>query len=299
MSNTELINAYFDNELNPSEKKMFEDRLARDSDLQQEYKFQEDIIEGIRNARRQALKARLDQVQVGGAATGGSSWSAGKIAGIISLAAIVGFGIYYFYPESEPVETSSPIVMEEENDMQEPETQSADITDASEEIVDEVAKDGETPTVAQSTQPTATTEEVEKAPEEEKAADKVMEESKNPVVAPSFEDPRERETDVDLPAGEISGKAVVASENLEISVDSESRKYDFHYTLNEDKLTLFGNFESDLYQILEFNTADMKAWFLSFNGDYYRLEPTNGKVEKLEKVTDNAVLTTLREASKD
>lgn len=297
MSNTELINAYFDNELNPSEKKTFEDRLTRDSDLQQEFKFQEDIIEGIRNARRQSLKARLDQVQVGGASTGGSAWTAGKIAGMIGLAAIVGFGIYYFYPGNEPVETSSPIVMEE-NTAEESNSQPTDIADESEDIVEVPASNEQEQPVVKEVQETPAAEEnVESTVAEQ--SNEVKEESKNPVVAPSFEDPRDEETNVNLPAGEVGGKAVVASENLEISVDNESRKYDFHYTLNEDKLTLFGNFENDLYQILEFNTSDMKAWFLSFNGDYYRLEPTEGKVEKLEKVTDAALLTTLREASKD
>jgi len=292
MSNTELINAYFDNELNASEKKMFEDRLARDTELQREYKFQEDVIEGIREARRQSLKARLNQVQVGGAATGGSSWTAGKIAGLIILAAAAGFGIYYFYPESEPQLAETPAIIEEpirDEATQTPVTPEQQDTNKDEEPV------GETPPVVNET--TEAGEKTDEVPAREESETNVQEEVKNPVVAPSFEDPKGEETEIELPTGDISGKAVVASDNLEVAVENDSRRFDFHYALENDRLTLYGNFEEDLYEILEFNTADMKAWFLSFNGEYYRLEPTEGKVERLEKVTDNRLLQTLKEAS--
>ncbi len=291
MSNTELINAYFDNELSASDKKMFEDRLARDTELQREYKFQEDIIEGIREARRQSLKARLDQIQVGGASAGGSSWTAGKIAGMIGLAAVVGLGIYYFYPENEPEVADTPVLIEQES------TEEPAVQDENTAQLDSETTESADQPVPESTNESVTEEETPVAETEETNTPEIQEEDKNPVVAPSFEDPEGEDTVVDLPSGEITGKAVVATENLEVAVENDSRRYEFHYALENEKLTLYGNFEEDLYEILEFNTQEMKAWFLSFNGEYYRLEPTSGKVERLEKVTDARLLQTLKEAS--
>lgn len=293
MSNTELINAYFDNELNASEKKLFEDRLARDTELQREFQFQEDIIEGIREARRQSLKARLNNVDVGGASSGGSSWTAGKIAGIIGLAAIAGFGIYYFYPDNDPVIQDTPVVIEEQQE--EPATTLEAEPETSENTAD--ATDAEEPE-AQENITASTAEEAEEGTETtDEEQPEVMAENKNPVVAPSFDDPDNEETTVDIPAGDVDGKAVVASDNLEVAVEADNRRYDFHYMLENEKLVLYGNFQDDLYEILEFNTNDMKAWFLSFDGKYFRLDPTNGKVEELQQVTDQQLLRTLREAS--
>ncbi len=296
MSNTELINAYFDNELNPSEKKMFEDRLARDTELQREFKFQEDVIEGIREARRQSLKARLDKIQVGGGAAGGSSWSAGKIAGMIGLAAVVGFGIYYFYPENEPMVAESPVLTEsQEEEVVQPDNTIDNST--TEDITAAEAEEAREETPAATTEEPEVTSEEESAVEAEEESADIREEDKNPVVAPAFEDPEMQDSDVNLPEGDLDGKAVVTSDNLEVAIDNDSRRYDFHYELENDKLTLYGDFENDLYQILEFNTDDMKAWFLSYDNNFYRLAPTKGRVEKLEQVTDGVLLQTLREAS--
>jgi hypothetical protein len=289
MSNTELINAYFDNELNVSEKKMFEDRLARDTNLQQEFKFQEDIIEGIRETRRQSLKARLDKIDVGGGSTG-STWSAGKITGLIGLVAVIGLGIYYFYPENEPVpvETQEVIALDEEQDAPVTEPSASNTMEAEEETQ-----------AVQPEQPATSDAQTTETNETSQPAVEIREEDKNPVVAPSFEDPENKDTNVIIPENEITGSAMVTTDNLAVAVNNSNKRYDFHYTLDGKQLMLYGDFQTELYQILEFNTPEMKSWFLSYGGSFYSLKETEGKVQSLEKVTDPALLKTLKEASKE
>lgn len=296
MSNTELINAYFDNELSASEKKMFEDRLTRDTDLQQEYKFHEEIIEGIREVRRQSLKARLDKVQVGGSA--GSSWTAGKITGLIGLVAVAGLAIYYLYPDNsdvQPIQTEEVITL---NDS------ASDATDILTEDQENQSKEDTSELSGEKIEDnTAVTEDTPEQPAENietiKPEVKVTEENKNPVVAPSFEDPKKADSNVTLPEGKVTGKAMVSTDNLEVAVNNTNKRYDFHYALENKQLILYGDFQNELYEILEFNTATMKSWFLSYGGSFYSLEQTNGKITSLEKVTDTALLNTLKEASKD
>jgi hypothetical protein len=295
MSNTELINAYFDNDLSDSEKKMFEERLTRDADLQQEYKFHEEIIEGIREVRKQSLKARLDKVQVGGSA--GSSWTAGKITGLIGLVAVAGLAIYFFYPENsdvQPVQTEEVIVLDDSTDNVS-DLPADDQNNQPDEIITEISEEKPEENATETkehSEPVDKTETVE--PEV-----KVSEENKNPVVAPSFEDPKKTDSNVSLPEGEVTGKAMVATENLEVAVNNTNKRYEFHYALENKQLTLYGDFQNELYEILEFNTATMKSWFLSYGGSFYSLEQTNGKITSLEKVTDTALLNTLKEASKN
>ena len=107
MSNTDLINAYFGNEMTDVERQDFEARLQNDPELKSEYNFQKEIVDAIKEARRADLKSMLDKVPVSGGSTG-ANVSVGKVVSAVVVTGLVGLGIYYMWPEeSTPVETTN------------------------------------------------------------------------------------------------------------------------------------------------------------------------------------------------
>lgn len=307
MTNTEKINAYFDNELNAGEKQQLENRLREDMELKREFDFQKEIIDGIREARHMQLKAMLDRVPVGGA--GGATFGTGKVLGVIGIAAVIGFGIYYFYPDNEaPLsenETPKEITMQDNGIVQE------DPADELNALPQENNNASEVPAVtegddvngneADDQNSPATTE--QSTPQTSDAdgqeADQPREEIKNPPVAPTFENPASNDDVVKTPENIPAGKAVVASSSLEVSVQKDNRKYDFHYQIVNDKLTLYGDFDKELYEILEFNGKDGRSLFLSYQGAFYPLTRDGDKVQPLTEVTNPALLKTLKEAIRE
>jgi hypothetical protein len=58
---------------------------------------------------------------------------------------------------------------------------------------------------------------------------------------------------------------------------------------------LYGAFEKNLYEILEFFTGENRTIFLYYKNSYYLLKPNGGKVSPLVPVNDPALLKKLRE----
>ena len=64
MENFEKVEAYFNNELNDSEKNDFLNEVESNAELKSEYNFQNEVINGIKEARKAELKAMLDKVPI-------------------------------------------------------------------------------------------------------------------------------------------------------------------------------------------------------------------------------------------
>ncbi|MEM9859343.1 MAG: hypothetical protein AAF843_18455, partial [Bacteroidota bacterium] len=121
MDNLELIDAYLRDEMNTSQKVSFEEQMASDPKLQGEFEFQNQVVSGIKEARKVQLKAMLDNVAVGGSLV--ESLSAGKIVAGLLVSAVIGWGIYYFNESSQETgeflavakesETAADLIVEE------------------------------------------------------------------------------------------------------------------------------------------------------------------------------------------
>ena len=276
MTNTELINAYLDNELSTADRTSFEQRLEGDSELQQELALQKDIIEGIRMARKAELKQMLNNVPVGQA----PFWSTGKIVSVLAIVAIAVVGVVYFNqgedPQPEPVqETLPPVTQDQDNTI---------IDNMNDQPVEEtIAEEPEVSEEQPAEKPAKTVEAVETRPED-----------KRPVVAPDFERNDTERTDIIAPGGTILGQIVDQPTETEVEIDRTSSSYTFHYAFEPGMLKLFGDFDNELYEILEFNSSEGRNWFLEYEDKYYFLDDSTNGIQPLKEIRDERLLNILR-----
>lgn len=276
----ELLDDYISNRLGGAEKTAFEERLQQDPDLKAEYTIQQQIAAGIRQARAAELKQMLNSIPV--PPVSGTGLSAAKIAGL-AIVALLGLTLIYYVtrqtPEAIPAKTEQPVSSSA------PETQPAD----------------------QNTPPIQEPETAEPAPEEEPSKPAESEAS-----APAREPDAQKRLDVFDPSGEAepagnepipgaesaSEESTVLRKDLAVVTDGTNKKYKFHYQVLSDKVVLYGTFEKNLYQILEFISGEKRTIFLYYKETYYLLDPSGSRINPLVPVTDPALLKKLRESVK-
>lgn len=279
MTNTELINAYLDNELSDADRLNFEQRLDGDAVLQQELALQKDIVEGIRLARKTQLKQMLNNVPVAQTTV----WSAGKIAAVVAIVAATIAGIFYFMPDNNSDVPSTTTELNEPIAEKTPEVTVGTETEETDNLQsdEEVPAQEENEPVAETTEDSVE-ENVESQPED-----------KRPVVAPNFEREDTERSDVTAPDGSILGDKVSTPTDTDVEINASSENYTFHYAFEPGMLKLYGDFEKELYEILEFNTAEGSVWFLEYQSKYYFLDNSSDEIRPLSEVTDAKLLEVL------
>ena len=297
----ELLDDYLSNRMSGAEKEAFEKQLDADIELKSEYQAQQQLIQGIKNARAVELKTMLKNIPVSPSMAPGEATLLTKVAASLMVAGLIGTGIYFFLNRetkieqtiSEPVAQTKPEVTEKE----EPKT-----------TVEEPASKIETPS----------TQALEKAPVKEerkpsrkvaRAAKKASKDSANlasnqGVIAEKrklevFDPTRESESAVKGKNKETSSETTTLNENsssIQVETDATNKKYTFHYQWKNGKLLLYGSFEKNLYEILEFfGTDDKRTAFLFYKDNYYLLNEDNEKVKELIPITDSNLLKKLKE----
>ena len=83
--------------------------------------------------------------------------------------------------------------------------------------------------------------------------------------------------------------------SIAVEVDSENKKYDFHYQFAQDKLVLYGPFEKNLYEIMEFISEDKRTVFLYYQDRFYFLKDDTEKLKPLGAIQDPALIKKLKE----
>jgi hypothetical protein len=273
----ELLDDYLSNRMDAAQKSAFEQRLQADPDLKNEYSLQQNIVTGVRKARAIELKSMLQNVPVTVPTKGGVSTGAKFGIGAFIAAAVV-TGIYFYFDGSENQSTSQAETHENKSDQK-------DVAKSDE------AKKQPTP-VVQDEQP------VEEQKTENKTIDK-KQEKVEPAQQPVIDvfDPSEEQEENAVTADE----APRTSENrggsgMAAEVIKNNRNYSFHYQFNDEKLFLYGPFEKNLYEIMEFFGNDKRTIFLYYKDGYYLLEDKDNKIKPLVPITDAALITKLKES---
>lgn len=94
---SEIIEAYLRNNLSGEQKNDFEELVRQDPLLYNEFVFQQDIVSGLQNHRKEQLKSRLNQVdvsnpaQLGGVGAVGMWLAGATLAGLLGWFAYTGF----------------------------------------------------------------------------------------------------------------------------------------------------------------------------------------------------------------
>ena len=274
----ELVGAYLDGELVGDELASFESELNSNAALSAEVESQAEIINGIKEARKAELIARLDNIPI---SSGGISTSVLTkfVAGVVILGGI-GFGTYQFFrPELVETIAEKSIVPEEiiEEKAQDPIASGAvEEKTATEVDADESAAKKE---IANQDSEAAANDEVVVQPE---------------IVMPAVPDPGEDidngvEDDLEIPKTEIGSPDVSESTTMEVDIVKHTR-YNFHYQVSSGTLILYGKFNEEPYQIIEINVNTERQWYLYFMEKYYAIDKNMSDITPLEAITNESLI---------
>jgi len=273
----EMMDDYLSNRLNAEDKAAFEQQVQADPQLAQELDLQKNLVDGIRQARAVELKSMLNNVPVS-PINGGSSMLV-KVGTWAVVAGLVVTGIYFYSTQGEESVTGEPKTLS----VQKP------------ELKPEVAEVPETetePATEKKEEPASKVEEkVKKAdpqPEPSPAPAKPLD-----VYVPAEEATDEKTKQYEREQIENIKKSFVTS-SIEVETDTMSKKYSFHYIFKNGKLILYGAFEKNLYEILEFIGDEKPTVVLFYKSNYYLLDIEKTQPTKLTPIRDQKLLKMLK-----
>ncbi len=278
MSNLEKISAYLENDMSVVERQEFEQAVANDPELKQELELQSDIIEGIRDARRSELKAIMDNVPVGGSMGIGGSITFGKLASGIAILGLLSLGAYYLIDGNDTAEFMPP---KSNSNIELPETEEETVTESE---VEDKKDNNEEPVV----KPNRVAERTNTASVDKNSNEIVEPEINRPTAAPIFE--TSESDSLEAPTNEIVDNIEGNLTSLDVEIDNTKKKYSFHYQFNRGKLFLYGDFDKELYEILEFKTKSDKTLFLYYEGKFYPLNKQQVKIVELKPVKERTLI---------
>lgn len=277
-----MMDDYLSNRLNAADKAAFEQQVQADPQLAQELTIQKNLVEGIRKARAIELKSMLNNVPVS-PLTGGSSilMKAGTWAVVAGLVVTA----LYFYSvkddeagvtETERISEQLPEVKPDAAEV--PETEAPPAADKQEEPFPSVTQAEEKSKKADDPKP----EKTEPAPA--KPLD---------VYEPSADESDEKTRQYEREQMENIKTAFVTS-SIEVETDTMSKKYNFHYVFKNSKLILYGAFERNVYEILEFIGDKKRTVVLYYKSNYYLLDIEKTQPTKLTPIRDQKLLKMLK-----
>ncbi|MFN8416154.1 MAG: hypothetical protein U0U66_07465 [Cytophagaceae bacterium] len=278
MENFDNIEEYLRGNLNDLQKEGFESTLNSDPLLKQEFEFQKDIINSIRDQRHAQLKATLNNTPV---PTGASLWDNIYVrlaASLATVAATVGFFMLVMPSDSEKeyIDTSSSVIVKE---APEPVTIASSTSTTSTVEVNNIV---ETPKKVTESTPKTTTSTTKKT---------------TPSNTTS-QDPSSIEDVSDLDMINKEPIQVNTSKNnnpttpiqtVQVKIIKDNNALGYRYFNNE--LYLHGDFSKDKYQLL--NSASQTERFLYFDNQYYLLKQGTTKVTPLKAITDKQLISRL------
>jgi hypothetical protein len=276
----EQLDNYLSNKLTAEEKALFEQRLSADPELANEFSVQQQLIQGIQKARVSELKAMLNNVPVTAIPHGGASMVA-KFAIATVFVGTVATGIYFLTRDNAKNETTPPAETSVNSETISPEGNGSTTTADSQS---QVTKDNESGV--------KTTEPQSKQQKNAQTGEKTQ-----PVI--DVYDPTEDSEGIENHVNQAeaqpnaSGKA---EPSISVAIDNTNKDYNFHYQYKDGKLFLYGPFEKNLYEIMEFFSDNKRTIFLHYKSDYYLLKEIDQKIKPLTKITDPVLLQKLEES---
>jgi hypothetical protein len=290
LTNEEFVSSYLDNELPEIERLDFENKLLHDSELKEEFNFQKDLIDGIKEGRRLELKSRLSEIPVN---TPLYQTIAFKSITVASISAGIGLGAYFMLTDRNDIQISDidintdQITLVEENQIPEipkaiipiikgepMEEKTIEITYQEKPKSEPLAKNTETVTEPKIIQPN--------------------------VVRPNVVDYSFEDEDINTIDEGIDGQIDTfekVNDNTENSVEvstTKDKRNKFHYKFFENKLFLLGNFNDTPYEIIELNSSKGKSYFLYYDYDFYKLNSEQVKPAPLVKIENDSLINELK-----
>jgi hypothetical protein len=278
----EQLDDYLSNKMNAGEKTVFEQKLHADSELANELTIQQELIKGIQQARVAELKAMLNNVPVPVVPHAGPTAVLLKFAAGTIIIGAIATGVYFLI--SDKGDSKTPVVS----------TPSEVKDDVPVTTSEEQSTEGRSGVKSDQSSADPSNKEQSTNDKTPKQAPQSAAEPKIDVYDPT-EDSDATEEAIDQAEAQpgLSGKA---EPSVAVTIDKANSTFSFHYQYKEGKLFLYGPFEKDLYEILEFFSNNQRTVFLHYKSDYYLLKEVDQKIRPLNKITDPALIDKLDES---
>ena len=284
----ELLDQYVGNRLTAQDRAAFEKKLASDTTLQNEFNLQQRVVDKIREARIKELKTMFNNVPASALEPTGTSLATQITLGVAIVVAI-GAGIYFFLSNEDKV-ADQPIAKQEEVTSHLPEIVEPQQEETSKQ---ESTTPGEQKS-SQAVTPPAENKEQNSTPEASNEA-KPQEEPKGPAPLDVFDPSEETESPAATPETKASESSPLSKSSIVVETDNSNKKYNFHYQFKNGKLYLFGAFEKNLYEIMEFFSGNKRTVFLYYKDSYYLLNEENETIKPLAPINDPSLLKKLKD----
>jgi hypothetical protein len=285
----EILDEYAGNRLNPQDRAAFEKQLESDAELKNELSLQREIIEGVKTARKAELKNMLNNVPISSIPSEGMSIAA-KIGLWVIVAGLVSTGLYFYISQEDKTAVQPAIT----NDINEQNTDNKVVDDSKPAAEANQAEQPSEETPVQS-QPKVTEKQAVESPAPKASTPATAEEQ--PAVEPStldVFDPSQDAESAEQAATEEIGPKVSTKSSIAVETEVDKR-YNFHYQFRDSKLFLYGSFEKNFYEIMEFFSNNKRTMFLYYKDNYYLLSDADQKVKPLKPINDAALLKKLRD----
>lgn len=309
----EMIDAYLTGNLKPEDSDRLMESLGQDPALKEEFLLQKDLVQSLQNKRRAELKNRLNQIEVGTGYSLPSALSYKFIAGA-ALVALLGAGTYFALNQAEDTSdtasvftqaqethaTPAPEIQGSDKKEEAPDLPSSNGTETgAEEAKEATVKDQapekalkpETRAAAETKKPKVAARETKEVKEPQAAPAPANAEVVKPEVITFFDeqDPAPTAPLAEAPEDKLKNSGKFDNQNIEVSTKTDIR-YPFHYMFFENQLSIYGDFSTVPYEVLEVNTGRQASYFLFHKGKYYELNPNQRKVTRLKELTNERLI---------
>jgi hypothetical protein len=293
--NPENIESYIANKMSASDKVLFENELAKDPLLSNEINLQKDIVESLKAFRKAELKGRLNNIEV----SIGSSYTGIKVAASVILASLLSFGTYSYFTSNNPQdskEVTEKIALNNNsinNNNSTPSVIEQNTVNNTDSEIKVSKKDGIA--IVNKAAKKKTSETDVKAPAKTEEQHIVLPSPNSLDVKDKFEDNEkfQTENDIQMPKGDL-GQATHQNNVTDLHIEVKNTKKQFHYQYYNNKLFLYGEFDSSPYEIFELNSKKDKELYLFYNNDFYGLKQGQTKITPLQLIKDNEKLEALK-----
>lgn len=287
---SEFFDRYLKGKLSESEQEVFEEKVRQDPLLSSEIKFQKEVFSALGEARKAALKTRLDQVPVNN--TGWFGMQAGRWAAVVSAVLVITTGSYFYlsravdtsekhiididpdYAVTDNMKNDLPVVPAPVPNKDQQHQKSVDIASRSSVEVPEGSKDG--------------SGEIPQHVNQEKTF--VPDITRPDLVTGFAEDTQTiNYQDFEAPEEKIAGNSAYDDAHIDIE-NIPHRQYNFHYQFIDHKLYLYGDFKGVPYKIIALNSEKDKRLFLEYNGHFYAISDEQKEIVPLHPIEDSIFL---------
>jgi hypothetical protein len=284
----ELLDDYLANRMDAKSRAAFEQKINADQELKGELEIQQQMISGIKNARVAELKQMLNNVPVPAGQTAGTA-AGTKITLWVAVAGIIATGVYFYVKEDtqELVGPNTETVTPEQNE--------SPVTEDTHSDENKPTKGTHEDSPVVSSQESSSERKPIAPPKPGKKAVSPDASRKIEVYDPSKE---LEENNTDQVNEELNHSQESITPSVVVEIDSDNKKYNFHYQFKDGKLLLYGPFEKDVYEIMEFFNGEKRTLFLYYNEHYYLLKDNSTSLKPLNAIQDAELLNKLREYRK-